>query len=123
MTQKSLGESVGMVESAIRNYERDIRMPSDEVLGKLADSLGVPVTALEDYEINTAREALEALFRLEDAFGLTPSDDGTLRLDPKAKGAQKLSQAVKSWRGALDEVEAGEMSSDDYELWKASLKS
>lgn len=123
MTQKSLGESVGMVESAIRNYERDIRMPSEEVLGKLADSLGVPVAALEDYEIGTAREALEALFRLEDAFGLTPTDEGTLGFDPKAKGAQKLSQTVKAWRGVLDDVAAGEMTTEEYELWKASLKS
>lgn len=123
LTQKSLGESVELGESAIRMYELDLRTPNPELLNKIADALDVPVAALQDYEVNTAREALEALFRLEDAFGLAPTEEGTLSFNPKAKDSQKLSQAIKAWRGVLDEVESGEMSADDYELWKASLRS
>lgn len=123
LTQKGLGKSVGKVESAIRNYELDLRMPNPELLEKIAKALDIPVEALQDYEVESAREALEALFRLEDAFGLEPTEDGSLKINPKAKGSQKLSQAIKAWRGALDEVESGDMSKEDYELWKASLKS
>lgn len=123
LTQKGLGESVDMTESAIRNYELDLRKPNPELLEKIAKALDIPVEVLQDYEIESAREALEALFRLEDAFGLEPTEDGYLKMNPKAKGSQKLSQAIKAWRGALDEVASGDMSNEDYELWKASLKS
>lgn len=123
LTQKSLGESVDMTESAIRNYELDLRTPNPELLDKIAKALDIPVEALQDYEIESSREALEALFRLEDAFGLEPTEDGYLKINPKAKGSQKLSQAIKAWRGVLDDLNSGEMSKESYELWKASIKS
>lgn len=122
LTQDELGEAVGVTGNAIRNYEHDFRSPNEEQLEKIARKLDIPVEALSDYEVSSAREALEALFRLEDAFGLAPDLDGTLRIDPKAKGAQKLTQALKTWRSVLDDVESGEMSAEDYELWKASLR-
>ena len=122
MTQSELGEAVGLTDNAIRNYEHDYRSPNDEQLARIAKKLDVPVAALQDYEIASAREALEALFRLEDAFGMKPNEDGTLTIDPKAKGSQKLAQAIADWKGVLDEVESGEMSKDDYELWRASLR-
>ena len=94
----------------------------DRTLAALSDALGVPMSALDDYELSSAREALEALFRLEDAFGLKPVDGETLALDPKAEGAQKLSAALVAWRGALDELEAGEMTQDEYERWRATFE-
>ena len=81
MTQAQLGEASGVVEGAIRNYEREVRTPSEEQLEKIAAALDVPVTALEDYEIDSARAALEALFRMEDAFGIAPGPDGTIAID------------------------------------------
>ena len=122
-TQKSLGEAVGMTESAIRNYELDLRTPNPELMDKIAKTLDIPVEDMQDYEIASSREALEALFRLKDAFGLEPTEDGHMRVNPKAEGSQKLIQALKAWRGVLDEVESGEMSKEDYELWKASIRS
>lgn len=74
------------------------------------------------YEITSARDALEALFRLEDAFELTPAKDGSLTIDLKAKGAQKLAAAIKAWQGVLDDLEAGKITQDEYELWRASFK-
>lgn len=122
MTQAELAGAVGLTDNAIRNYEYDYRTPNDEQLAGIAKKLDVPVAALQDYEITSAREALEALFRIEEAFGIQPTDEGTLILDPKAKGAKKISQALKAWRGVLDEVESGEMTEAEYELWKASFK-
>ena len=49
-------------------------------------------------------------------------DGETLALDPKAEGAQKLSAALAAWRGALDELEAGEMTQDEYERWRATFE-
>lgn len=122
MTQAQLGEASGVVEGAIRNYEREVRTPSDEQLEKIAIALDVPVTALEDYEIDSARDALEALFRMEDAFGIAPGPDGTIAIDHKAKGAKKLTQALKAWSRARDDVESGKMTEAEYELWKASFR-
>lgn len=120
--QTTLGEKVGVGQTAIRNYERNLRVPSDDMLQSLADALEVPVTSLEDYEFDSAREALEALFRLEEGIGLKPTKDGNLAIDPKSKNAKKLDAAIKAWRGVLDEVESGVMTQNDYERWKASLK-
>lgn len=120
--QTTLGEKVGVGQTAIRNYERDLRVPSDDMLQALADALEVPVESLEDYEFKSSREALEALFRLEEGIGLKPTDDGGLAIDPKANGAQKSVAAIKAWRHALDQVESGEMSPDDYDRWKASVR-
>lgn len=120
--QTTLGEKVGVGQTAIRNYERDLRVPSDEMLQALADALEVPVTSLEDYEFTSAREALEALFRLEEGIGLKPTEDGKLEIDHKAKYAKKLDAAIKAWKGVLDELESGQMSQDDYDRWKASFK-
>lgn len=122
LTQDELGEAAGVTGNAIRNYEHDFRSPNEEQLAKIARKLDIPVEALSDYEVASAREALEALFRLEDAFGLTPNPDGTLAIDPTAKGAQKLTQALKAWSSVLDDVESGEMSEEEYALWKASLR-
>ena len=123
LTQDQLGEAAGITGNAIRNYEHDFRSPNEEQLAKIAKKLDVSIEALQDYEIDSARDAMEALFRLEEAFGLKPTDEGTLTIDPKAPGAQKLAQAIKSWRGVLEEVDSGDMTEADYELWKASLKS
>ncbi|WP_172136436.1 helix-turn-helix domain-containing protein [Adlercreutzia sp. ZJ473] len=121
LTQNELGRAVGLTESAIRNYEHDYRTPNEDQVRAIARELNVPVAALEDYEISSAREALEALFRLEDAFGLKPDGSGCLVIDPKAKGAQKIAIALKAWRDVLDEVESGDMTEEEYELWKVSL--
>ena len=120
--QTTLGEKVGVGQTAIRNYERDLRVPSTDMLQALADALDVPVTALDDYEFTSSREALEALFRLEEGIGLKPTEDGKLEIDRKVKNAKKLDMAIKAWRHVLDEVESGEMSQDDYDRWKASFE-
>lgn len=117
-----MGEKVGVGQTAIRNYERDLRVPSDDMLQALAAALEVPIESLEDYEFNSSREALEALFRLEEGIGLKPTSDGGLTIDPKADGAQKAVAAIKAWKSVLDQVESGEMSPDDYDRWKASMR-
>ena len=87
MTQAQLGEASGVVEGAIRNYEREVRTPSEEQLEKIA-----------------------------------PGPDGTIAIDHKAKGAKKLTQALKAWSRALADVESGKMTEAEYELWKASFR-
>ena len=112
MTQAELGEAVGVTDNAIRNYEHDDRTPNEAQLAAIARKLDISVAALDDYEVISARDAMEALFRLEEAYGLKPAEDGSLSIDPKAKGAQKLSAAIEAWRHVLDEVGSGGMMPD-----------
>ena len=37
-------------------------------------------------------------------------------------GAKKLTQALKAWSRALEDVESGKMTEAEYELWKASFR-
>ena len=122
LTQKELGEACEMSEPAIRNYELGNRTPSDAQVVRIAKELGIAPQALVPHEMEDARDALGLLFELGDQFGLTPQDDGTLRIDPKAKSSKKLHAAIKAWRSVLDEVASGEMSEAEYDLWKAKFK-
>lgn len=122
MTQAELAEEVEMSEPGIRNYELGNRMPGKAQLAAIARGLGIEPEALVAYDIESAREALGVLFQLEDTFGLTPDEDGTLSIDPKADGAQKMVQAIRAWHNAKEELERGEMSEDDYKSWKSSFR-
>lgn len=72
--------------------------------------------------LEIARDALAVLFELGDQYGLTPLKDGTLKISPKAKSAQKLDAAIKAWRSVLEEVASGEMTEEEYDLWKAKFE-
>lgn len=122
MTQAELAGEVEMSEPGIRNYELGNRTPSKAQLAAIARGLGIEPEALVTYDISNAREALGVLFQLEDTFGITPNEDGTLSIDPKAGGAQKMVQAIKAWHNANEELKSGEMSEDDYRSWKSSFK-
>ena len=39
ITQRKLADEVELTESAIRNYKRDIRTPSDQQIGRIAEAL------------------------------------------------------------------------------------
>lgn len=122
LTQKGLGEACGMSEPAIRNYELGNRTPSEEQRGLIAKALGITPQALAPHEMKSARDALGLLFELEEQFGFYPQEDGSLTIDPKAKNSKKLTAAIKAWRSTLDEVASGEMSEEEYDLWKAKFK-
>ena len=96
MTQAELADEVEMSEPGIRNYELGNRTPSKAQLAAIARGLGIEPEALITYDISSAREALGVLFQLEGAFGIVPNEDGSLSIDPKADGAQKMAQAIRA---------------------------
>ena len=124
MTQADLADACGLSDSAIRNYELGNRMPGSAQLEKIAAGLGIAPAALYDIEEESVRDALELLFRMEDSYGLHPvadSDGILLALDPMAPHAPKLFQAIEAWEKSRKSLDAGEMSQDEYALWKASF--
>lgn len=125
LTQKQLGEAIGLGESAVRNYERDIRTPKKEQLNAMAEAMDIAPEALYDIDANNAREALEVLFRLEGTLGLKPveTEGGiAIAVSTDAPGAQKSAAALKAWKRMRDALNAGDVSEGDYERWKASFK-
>lgn len=124
-TQKGLAEEIGVTESAIRNYELGLRTPSKYQLEAIARALDVAPESLEDIGPESARGALEMAFRLEGEMGFRPveTEGGIgIAVDPKAESSQKLSQALRAWKRMRERLEAGEVSEDEYEAWKASFR-
>lgn len=123
-TQKQLAQAIGLTESAIRNYELDIRKPGADQLDAMADALGVHVASLEDIGIESARQTMEVLFRLEDTMGFFPEeadDEMAVGIDRRADGAPKMQMALKAWKAMRDNLSAGKITQDEYDAWKASF--
>lgn len=116
-TQRGLAEEVGVTESAIRNYELGLRTPSESQLEAIARALDVAPESLADVGPESARGALEMGFRPVEAEGGIG-----IAVDPKAEGSRKLSQALRAWARMRGRLEAGEISEDEYEAWKASFR-
>lgn len=124
-TQRGLAEEIGVTESAVRNYELGLRTPGGPQLEAIARALDVAPESLADIGPVTARGALEMLFRLEGEIGLKPveTNEGIgIVANPKVEGSQKLSQALKAWKLMRGRLEAGKVSEEEYEAWKASFR-
>lgn len=125
LTQAELADACGLTDSAIRNYELCNRMPGIEQIESIASALGISPESLREVPLESSRQALELLFRLEEEFGLVPDEiDGelVLRVDERAGKAQKLVQALKTWKRMIDSEKAGEISPEELLAWKLSLR-
>jgi transcriptional regulator with XRE-family HTH domain len=125
MTQNELADEVGLTGAAIRNYERDYRVPSDELIEKIAAALDVSPDSIREIGVTGARGALEVLFRYESELGLMPvvTDNGiAVAVDPRREGAQKAQQALTAWKRMRDDLAAGRITEKEYEAWKAQFK-
>lgn len=117
-----LAKKVGTAESAIRHYEKNERTMSEEQLVKIAYALDVSPLALRDYRIGSARDLMGLMLQLEETFGIVPDEDGKrLVFDHSAKNAQKLEQAIQGWADIRRQLDAGEMTQEEYEDWKAKF--
>lgn len=124
LTQKQLADMVGVSSPSIRLYELGKRTPSEPILEQIADALEISVEALHEFNIDSSREMLEVLFRMEYEYGVVPlKSDGnhTLAIDPKAPHAPKLCMALDAWEGMRAKLDAGEITREEYEAWKASF--
>lgn len=117
-----LAKKVGTAESAIRHYEKNERTMSEEQLVKIACALDVSPLALRDYRIGSARDLMGLMLQLEETFGIVPDEVGKcLILDHSTKNAQKLEQAIQGWADIRRQLDAGEMTQEEYEDWKAKF--
>ena len=124
LTQKQLADALGVSSPSIRLYELGKRSPSEDILRRIADALDISVETLHEYNIDSSREVLEMLFRMEYEYGVVPlKSDGnyTLTVDKRAPHAPKLCRALDAWEEVRGKLDAGEITREEYDAWKASF--
>ena len=72
LTQKQLGDRVGLSDVRIRQYEMGVRRPKDDMLVKIARALDVNADAISDPAITSHFQSLQTLFMMEDHLGAHP---------------------------------------------------
>jgi transcriptional regulator with XRE-family HTH domain len=124
LSQKQLAIMAGMSEPAVRNYELGNRTPSAGQLERLAAALKLSPFAISDPDLDSFHGVMQALFTLEDTYGLRPAEiDGqvVLCLDKSKKPeAGSLRDDLRDWLGVSIELERGELSREEYDVWRYS---
>lgn len=118
LTQKELAEKAGLSESALRSYELGYRHPKDSRIKLIAQALEVHPEVFVDCRIRTSQEVIHLLFNLEENYGIVLIDG-----QAAVKGTGKHPEIVKAlldWSEAHSKLESGEISQNEYGIWKDS---
>lgn len=125
LTQKKLGEMVGVNESTIRNYELGNRMPSADKLEAIANALTVSFDALWPQDLARPASAMQVLFKLEYEFGLSTSmidDKIHLTIDPaialSSENSDAFERMIRLWHIAKEYVNNEGLSNEFYKSWE-----
>lgn len=99
-----------------------MRPKKDRILGVLAQPrphvLGVDL-------VEGVEGGVDGLARLLHELGLKPvvTGDGiAVAVGPRREVSQKAEAALRAWKRMRDRVDAGEVSEDEYEAWKARFR-
>lgn len=118
LTQKELADAAGVGESALRSYELGARYPKQRQIESIARALKVRPEAIQCQAVFKPLELLHLLFRYEGPFGLVPSEDGAAAVESRDLGV--LQKGLSDWGKKKRELDAGEITADEYEYWKDS---
>lgn len=138
LTQKELAGLCEVSESAIRNYELGNRVPDFLTLHAIAEKLRVNYAAIAGEKVTDLEGALQALYKLEEIYGLYPTEvDGHIHFvfrDSIAVGDFKpdidaitrspgvlLQYRILGFMKACAQHDAGELSDEEYALWKSKF--
>ena len=138
LTQKELAALCEVSESAIRNYELGNRVPDFLTLHIIAEKLRVNYAAISGEKISDMEGALQALYKLEEIYGLYPTEVGghihfvfrdSVAMDdfkPDIETITRSPGALLQYRTlgfmkACAQHDAGEMTDDEYALWKSKF--
>ena len=138
LTQKELAGLCEVSESAIRNYELENRVPDFLTLHAIAEKLRVNYAAIAGEKVTDLEGALQALYKLEEIYGLYPTE-----VDGQIHFVFRDSVAVDKFKPDLDTVmgspgvllqyrvlgfmkacalhDAGELTDEEYALWKSKF--
>ena len=138
LTQKELAGLCEVSESAIRNYELGNRVPDFLTLHEIAGKLRVNYAAISGEKITEMEGALQALYKLEEIYGLYPTEvDGHIHfvfrdsiavsdfkpdIDAITRSPGALLQyRILGFMKACAQHSAGEMTDEEYALWKSKF--
>lgn len=138
LTQKELADLCEISESAIRNYELGNRVPDFMTLQEIAGKLRVNYAAIAGEKVTELEGALQALYKLEEIYGLYPTEvDGHIHfvfrdsvtmddfkpdLDSILRSPGVLLQyRVLGFMKACTLHDAGELTDEEYALWKSKF--
>ncbi len=138
LTQKELAGLCEVSESAIRNYELGNRVPDFLTLHTIAEKLRVNYAAIAGEKVTDLEGALQALYKLEEIYGLYPT-----KVDGQIHFVFRDSTTVDKFKPNLDTVmgspglllqyrvlgfmkacaqhDAGELTDEEYALWKSKF--
>lgn len=71
MTQKELGNAVGLNATRIGHYEMNFQKPKKETLKAIADALRVSINVFDTPELETLGDIKALLFQLDNKVGIT----------------------------------------------------
>ena len=129
MSQRELGLMVGFTPSTadvrIAQYELGIRKPREALLRKIAEVLDVSYNALQEPTIYSVEDIMQTLFELDDLMPVSVhtlepvngDEDGEDRFVIEL-GEHMLDRHLREWQLRKRELEAGEISPDEYMNWK-----
>ena len=132
LTQKQLGDRVGLSDVRIRQYEMGIRRPKDDMLVKIARALDVNADAISAPAITSHFQSLQTLFMMEDHLGAHPvrvngnyyisfyEDDENPHLgNISTEGIQLWCERLEEYRKILTETPGqAEDAKKEYDLWR-----
>ena len=138
LTQKELADLCEVSESAIRNYELGNRVPDFLTLHVITEKLRVNYASIAGEKVTDPEGALQALYKLEELYGLYPTE-----VDGQIHFVFRNSVAVDKFKPDLDTVmgspslllqyrvlgfmkacalrDAGELTDEEYTLWKSKF--
>ena len=133
ITQKELGEKIGLEANRIQQYENGVRKPKRELCKKIADVLGVNVNALLEPWLDNPVGVMYALFEMETMFDLEVEvDEGKISICfndyPIGEESHMLFKNLMAWyeRRTLlqDELTCAESEEEkekaiyEYNMWE-----
>ena len=127
MTQKYTGVQLGFDEKSadvrMAQYEKENRIPKDNIVSAMAELFDVRPEAIQVPNIDTYTGLIHTLFALEDRYGLKveKAEDGQPRLYIDMRhcpaGAQVYDMLIK-WMEKSEALRNKEISQDEYDEWK-----
>lgn len=129
LTQKKLGEKSNLDDVRIRQYELDIRSPKDDVLNNISSALDVRSEYFKEAQYPYSNEdIIRLLFKMEDSIPLSIS---SIIIDSKrdislngvfflGEDIKVFNHALEEWRDMQNKHKAEEISTEEYESWKAN---
>ncbi len=130
MSQKLLGDLVGLPRDRVGAYEAGTRNPKDKQIEEFAKALSVPVEYFTDHNIESVEDAFMVLFELEETYGLSvdlvQTTDSTAD-NPKFTYALSthdplFNTYLEKWHDKKKQLLSGEITQIEYDRWCARLR-